>query len=353
MHWLILKRLGCAAWLLSIPFKLPGQDAEIRAVAAGVTEALHKESKKTVAVVDFTDLQGNVTELGRYLAEDLSVALAGSGSGIEVVDRTHLKVLIQENKLAASGIIDPATAMKLGRIAGVEILITGSTTPFGDRVKFSIKALDTKTARIVSAATAEIARTRAVEELLARGVTSPSGTEPSGENAVSASQGGSQTVETHQFKFVVSSCRLDGGSRAEAQRPVGIRRDFEPAFQPPQGQAHSRGSHVTCRLTVINEGDDRDLAFYAQWNSPPSSRLIDQNGFETVAEQVQVGGKSSGGHVSGTLVAGVPTVVVLGFDGVSANVSSIALLEVSCSGADPKRGYGAFKAQFRAIPIVR
>src|SRR5437899_296918 len=51
--------------------------------------------KKTVAVVDFTDLQGNVTELGRYLAEEFSTALVEEPRSFDVIDRIHLKVILQ------------------------------------------------------------------------------------------------------------------------------------------------------------------------------------------------------------------------------------------------------------------
>ena len=71
----------------------------MRTTAGTFAETLAKLGKKSVAVVDFTDLQGNVTELGRYLAEQMSVALALTDQGIEVIDRNHLKAILQENKL--------------------------------------------------------------------------------------------------------------------------------------------------------------------------------------------------------------------------------------------------------------
>ena len=58
-------------------------------------------------MVDFTDLQGNVTELGRFLAEELSITLSESEKGFEIVDRTHLKAILQENKLSTTGLMDP------------------------------------------------------------------------------------------------------------------------------------------------------------------------------------------------------------------------------------------------------
>ncbi|MFH0872709.1 MAG: FlgO family outer membrane protein, partial [bacterium] len=137
---------------------------------SAMAEKIVKANKKTIAVVDFTDLQGNVTELGRFLAEEFSVAMAGAGEGFEVVDRTHLKSLLQEHKLAMTGLIDPSTARKLGEIAGVQALITGTITPFGDSVRLSVKVLDTGTAKVIVGTAGEIPKTKAIEELLARGI---------------------------------------------------------------------------------------------------------------------------------------------------------------------------------------
>src|SRR5213592_154160 len=162
--------------LLWRPLGLLADEREIKAFVSMMADNLVKASRKTVAVVDFTDLQGSVTELGRFLAEEVSVALSGTGKGLDVVDRTHLKALLQENKLAASGIIDPVTARKLGQIAGVDVLLTGTVTPFGDSVRCSVKALDTATARIITAFTMEVAKTKAIEELLNRGITTGAST---------------------------------------------------------------------------------------------------------------------------------------------------------------------------------
>ena len=51
--------------LLSGARCMPAQDKDIKALAATFADTLVKLSKKTIAVVDFNDLQGNVTEIGR------------------------------------------------------------------------------------------------------------------------------------------------------------------------------------------------------------------------------------------------------------------------------------------------
>lgn len=169
-------------------------EKEIKNLAASMGDRIGKAGKKTIAVVDFTDLQGNVTELGRFIAEELSVDLSELDKGFEVVDRTHLKSLIREHKLSASGLIDPQTAGKLGQIAGVDALVTGTITPFGDSVRVSAKILDTSKAKVISASSCDIAKTKAIEELLSRGIESSQSSSSQETNTnVSSYSGNSQS----------------------------------------------------------------------------------------------------------------------------------------------------------------
>jgi TolB-like protein len=170
MYRSILSLLISLVFLLSDISILLAYEKEIKGLSISMAENIAKAGKKTIAVVDFTDLQGNVTELGRFISEEFSVALAGAGKGFEVVDRTHLESIIAEHKLSATGIIDPQTARKLGQIAGIDAIITGTITPFGDSVRLSIKILDTATAKVIGASSGDIAKTKAIEEPLAKGI---------------------------------------------------------------------------------------------------------------------------------------------------------------------------------------
>ncbi len=145
-----------------------GYEKEIEQLSSQMAEKIAAKGKKTVAVVDFTDLEGNVTQLDQFIAEEFSVALASAGKGFRVIDRTRLKIIIKENKLAATGLIDPATASKLGKIAGVDALVTGTLTPFGDNVRLTVKVLDSETADIIDSAKSNFAKTQAIDELLGK-----------------------------------------------------------------------------------------------------------------------------------------------------------------------------------------
>jgi TolB-like protein len=156
--------------LLLNPQLLLAYEKEIETLSITLAEDIAKSGKKRIAVVDFTDLQGNVTEFGRFIAEEFSVALAGAGKGFEVVDRIHLKSILTEHKLSISGLIDPQTAKKLGQIAGIEVLVTGTITPFSDSIRLSVKTIDTATAKVIGASSVDIAKTKAIEELLGKGI---------------------------------------------------------------------------------------------------------------------------------------------------------------------------------------
>jgi TolB-like protein len=165
-------RAASSAFLFAVFLIQPllSQGQAVNELSAQLSKAITQSGKKTVAVVDFTDLQGHVTEFGRFLAEEFSVALAGSPSGFKVIDRTNLKTILQEHKLASTGIIDPQTARKLGEITGVQALVTGTVTPFGDDLRISVKVLDAETAEIIKGVAADMPRNKAIDELLARGI---------------------------------------------------------------------------------------------------------------------------------------------------------------------------------------
>jgi len=161
--------ISTSIFLLSNSFSI-AYEREIKSLSSAMSENIARAGKKTIAVVDFIDLQGNVTELGRFLAEEFSVALSGTEKGFEVVERTQLKAILKEHKLVLTGIIDPSTAKKLGQIVGVDALITGTITPFGDTVRVAAKVLDTASGKVIAASSGDIAKTKAIEELLARGI---------------------------------------------------------------------------------------------------------------------------------------------------------------------------------------
>jgi TolB-like protein len=183
------------------------QQTDLKQVSSSLARDIASSGKHNISVADFTDLQGNVTELGRFIAEELSTNLVVEAKGFNVIERMQLKVILQEHQLNTTGLIDPATVRKLGQIAGVDALVTGILVPFSDSVRLTAKLLDTSTARVMAVSSAELPRTKAIDDLLSRGITS--GTNPATSNTArepSAQPAKLPTVQQNELLFVFKGC---------------------------------------------------------------------------------------------------------------------------------------------------
>jgi len=287
-------------------YNLSAYEAEINKLSATMAEKIAAAKKAKVAVVDFTDLQGDVTELGRFIAEEFSVALAGAGKGFKVVDRTHLKSIIKEHKLSEKGIIDPKTARKLGKIAGVEALVTGTLTPFGDTVRIAVKILDTDTAEIIDANRGNIAKTEAIKDLIGTSVTLKI---PSA-NLTGKSGKPLRTVEADGFVFQLMSSKFSNKT-------------------------------ITFSFVITNPGKDKYLRMYGDG----SSKLFDYEGNEYGAGKVQIADfQRNNSGVKKRLISGIPVKASISFVGMPPKIKGIALLEIYCYD---------FTIQFRNLPLSR
>ncbi|MDD5771906.1 MAG: FlgO family outer membrane protein [bacterium] len=315
---------------LSIIFSLSGSgfsmayEKEISALSATMAENITQAGRKTIAVVDFTDLQGNVTELGRFLAEEFSVALAGAGKGFEVIDRTHLKALLKEHKLAFSDLVNPESAKKLGQIAGVEAIITGSLTPFGESVRLTIKILDVSTAKVIGATAGNIPKTQAINELLARGIEAEVQAQDVSKPIQTISSQkptkAQQSVEVDDFLFEVKECKISNTT-------------------------------ITCNLIITNKDkNDREIMICGCTGSTDwtkSSRIFDDFGNEYCPEGIELGNHKDR-CARNLLVSDVPTRLTFKIETVSKNVSKLSLLEIPCY-----RDNKWIIAQLRNIPITK
>jgi TolB-like protein len=118
-----------------------------------------------VAVVDFTDLQGGARQLGRFVAEEISTNLVLAAKGFSVIDRNHLRTILKEQKLSMSGLMDPENQKKVGKILGVDALVLGNITPFGESYRVTFKVVATDTAAVLVADRGMVPKTPATEEL--------------------------------------------------------------------------------------------------------------------------------------------------------------------------------------------
>jgi hypothetical protein len=174
-------------------------EQEMSGLAGKIGKSLASQGFKSVAAIDFTDLQGQPTELGRFLSEELAVEIVSTG-GVSMVDRANIKSILAEHKLTEEGLVDPANAKKLGEFAGVDAILIGNVTALDDGVVLMVKAIATSSAQIVAAGKIKFPKTSEMQQLLNRGI--------SGSTAIASSRAsgtGGESGTTYQAANAIAT----------------------------------------------------------------------------------------------------------------------------------------------------
>ncbi len=91
-------------------------------------------AKPRIAVLEFKNKADNQWWYhgGATAAQDVFVTELVKSGKFTVVDREQLDAMMQEKHLTQSGDIDKSTAMKLGKLLGLNYLLTGAVTEYGN-----------------------------------------------------------------------------------------------------------------------------------------------------------------------------------------------------------------------------
>jgi len=96
--------------------------------------AFAQGNKPRVAILEFKNKASHYSwnwyDAGRGAQDMLVTELVKSGK-YRVIEREQLAAIMQEKHLSLSGDIDPRTAVKIGKMLGVEYLIAGAVTELG------------------------------------------------------------------------------------------------------------------------------------------------------------------------------------------------------------------------------
>lgn len=271
---------------------------------------------RAVAVVDFVTPNGGTSELGRVVAEHLSVGLLETKPPFRVVDRAHLAALFREHELGGAGLVDPITMSRLGRLIGVDTVITGTLVPVAGGLGVSAVALLVETGEMIGAARVEIRLSDEVADLFARpgpgSHDSPPDAPPAG------------SLRQQKFLF----------------RPEGCSREDDT---------------VHCRLTVQNQAADRVL-----WLSG-TSRLFGATGrvyqpsrlaMADDVREVLLPFLADQTLVAKLLLPGVWVPLVLTFDEAPETARSLPLLRLHLMAGEEADAFPRqFSIEMRDVPL--
>lgn len=92
-----------------------------------------RSEKPRIAVLEFKNKADNQWWYhgGAAAAQDVFVTELVKSGKFRVVEREQLQALMAEKNLTLSGDVDPKTAVRIGKLLGVNYLLTGSVTEYG------------------------------------------------------------------------------------------------------------------------------------------------------------------------------------------------------------------------------
>lgn len=189
---------------LALPLLVHSQQSRLRQsvtqLSTQIARKMDANHRTRIVVLDFSDLDGNTSVFGKYLAETLITDLFDSGK-FQVVERRLLVKVLEENKLKSTGLIDPATIKKLGQVLGADAIVSGTITDLANHVAVNARLVATDTAAVFASASEEIEKDEDVRSILGvQGSAPPSSPLPTPHPAQVSS------VEHGESLLVVRSC---------------------------------------------------------------------------------------------------------------------------------------------------
>jgi len=142
MEKILLKASGLLLGLV-VAFWLPVEST----CAAGTVP----EARMTAAVVEFQVRGGLDEQSGAIIADQMMAAIANT-SRFVLRDRLPLSAaakIAKASELGETGLLDPKTAAELGRLYGLDAVVTGGVYKLGDLITVTARLIDTKSASLL------------------------------------------------------------------------------------------------------------------------------------------------------------------------------------------------------------
>jgi hypothetical protein len=141
-------------------------EQSIKLAATLAAEMNAAEKKLRVSVLPFTDIDGKVCPLGKYVSDKIVTGLPRS-EHYALVERSRLDQVMQEMKIETSSMMSDETVASLGNMLGADALIIGTFTDLGASIDVNCRIIQPETGLIIATANVLLARGPAVDKLWA------------------------------------------------------------------------------------------------------------------------------------------------------------------------------------------
>ena len=116
-------------------------DEKLSTVAQKLTKTKILERGSTIAVADFTDIDGKSTKLGKFLADEITYKLAETKK-FRVWERKRLKEELKKHNLKMEDLVTPKSQAKVGALLGLDGVGVGEIIVLDKELKMSVRLVD-------------------------------------------------------------------------------------------------------------------------------------------------------------------------------------------------------------------
>ena len=299
---------GCAAPQKGVVIQKPIKDdldLKLTDLTKQIINSLTETRKSRIAIIEFSDLEGNITQFGKYLSEELITRLFRTGR-FKVVERQFLNKIIEEHKLSYTHFFDEESVKEIGKLLGVDAIASGSVIDLGDSVKVNARLIATQTGSIFAVASVEIVKDKRVADMIARKAKSP-----------------------YQKKKIVTKAPESPSPKPEEPKEepkVAIKRVESNNFTFELNKVTKSDSGVICDLLITNNGEDRNLRLCGKYYSK-HSRIFDKSGNAYNGDRAELG-TARGRSAMYLLPSGIPIKGRVYFEKRSSQADEIVLMEL-------------------------
>lgn len=331
-----VRNLNSIGTLILLLFLVAAPSRAQKSLSDGVEDLVTKLAKSygegthgKVAIVPLRELGGGENLLGAYIADTLTNSFFEAGYR-DIVERQMLDRALQELQLSATGMIDAASAKKLGKFLHADIVIGGTMSDLIGEVSVNCRMFAVETGQVVAVAITKIVKDDNVKGMmLTKRATAGQDPERVSSTESDAEPAGQTVQEAQGISYHLKSCTY-------------------------------RGTTVDCELSVTALDED------AQIRVLRASRLVDRHGNETetsylsfssgTSSRVRLGGFSGANDAGGLqLVRGVARTGHLRFEGIEVSGGQVPLIEIWFGGASSfsagSNGVRNERIQFRNVRV--
>ncbi|MCB1156381.1 MAG: hypothetical protein H7A25_24865 [Leptospiraceae bacterium] len=129
-----------------------------------IERSLKEGNKKSIAILDFTDLSGKKVDLGKYLSEKLIFTMFDV-KGITVIERNQLNKVLKELNFHQNGLIDKGTIKEVGRLTGANALLIGTLTDMKEVIDVNGRIVNTENGEILAVMSVALKKDEQIKQL--------------------------------------------------------------------------------------------------------------------------------------------------------------------------------------------